>query len=1405
MPDFKKLFLLFIVFNNFLLLSQVPVWHWAKDANSASPETLWDVSHDPTSTNVYVGGSFKGNLSSKYGPAFSSASGISDGLVAKYDVLGNVLWAFKIAGASGDEEVRGVAVDPSGNVYITGSFNSTTDFDPSASTFNLTSAGGTDGFLAKYSSAGAFLWAVKFGGANNEDSYKMAADANGIYITGSYESIPTTFYSYSSPITKTTSFTDNQINMFGAKYNSNGIAQWVVSGGSNLDDYGIKVIADASNVYFLGIYYHDISFKNATGVAGATMPDEQHNKANTYILQVTQAGNLGWQTNITTSQGGKDVIGWSIAQDAGNLYVTGQSDGNINFKYPTPALTQAVSTLNDLFLAKLSKATGTFLWNTSATGNGTGDQIGRALEVDGLGNIILGGNFNTGLNYTSVGGPNFAAGAQDIFLTGYNNAGTFLWSYKAGGAATENFNGLATDNFGNIYLAGDHGGSPTFGTVTLGAGGGTDIYLAKLGCAAVTNNTISAAQTICTGNAPSTLTGSLPTNGNLYTWEMSANSSTWTSATGTYTNQNYSPPPLTATTYYRRIATGAGCLGSPSNTLQITVTQPPSTSNAGNTQTVCVSTVTLNATAATSGTGAWSVITGTGNVTSVSNPSSQVTGLSFGSNAFVWTISNSPCASSTATVTIVRDIPPTPFAGNQQTVCAATATLAATNPTVGAGVWSVIAGPSNVTSINNPSSQVTALGTGTNAFLWTVSNGVCPTATSAVTIIRDVMPTSFAGNTQTVCASNATLAATNPTIGNGMWSVIAGPGNVTAQGDPSSQATALSTGTNTFLWTVTNGVCPTATSSVNILRDIVPASNAGNTQTVCAATATLAATNPTIGSGVWSVNTGTGNVTTITDPSSQVTGLSIGNNSFVWTVTNGVCPGVTSTVTIIRDDIPTISNAGINQTVCATTYTLNANTPSVGNGAWSVIAGTASVNTISNPASSANGVAVGQNSFVWTISNGVCPSSSSTVIVTRDDFPTASNAGSNQSVCTTTYTLNGNLPTVGTGLWSVITGTASVTTVTDPASEVTGLSDGQNNFVWTISNGMCQASSSTVSITKDDLPTISNAGSNQTICATSFTFNGNSPLIGTGTWSVVSGPASLISASSPTASSAGLGISQNQFAWIITNGTCPPSSSILLINRDEDPTTSNAGPDRKICSDQASLSGNLPSVGTGSWTLISGAGLITDPNVNNSAITNLGAGANNFVWTITNGICPSTTDNIIITQDLPPSLASAGADKEVEAPLTDLSAITPSIGTGYWSVIEGEAQITNNSNANTSVNNLSIGNNIFRWTTQNGVCPESTDDIIVYVKPLNIPNGFSPNQDGFNDTFFIPTLEFYSNVKLNVFNRWGGAVYADNDYKNNWKGTNLSNEKLADDTYYYVLEINSKFHFAGFVLIKQNK
>jgi hypothetical protein len=167
---------------------------------------------------------------------------------------------------------------------------------------------------------------------------------------------------------------------------------------------------------------------------------------------------------------------------------------------------------------------------------------------------------------------------------------------------------------------------------------------------------------------------------------------------------------------------------------------------------------------------------------------------------------------------------------------------------------------------------------------------------------------------------------------------------------------------------------------------------------------------------------GAGVFATPNSPNSLVTGIATGTNVYQWSISNGVCAPSTSTVMVIKDPNPTTSNAGSTQTVCAFTATLAGNTPTVGTGLWTLVSGGGAISSPSSPNSVVNGLSPGTNVFQWTISNGTCPPSTSTVAIIRDLSPTISTAGTTSNICTSTITLNGNTPTTGTGNWSLVSG-----------------------------------------------------------------------------------------------------------------------------------------------------------------------------------------------------------------------------------------------------------------------------------------------------------------------------------------------------------------------------------------------
>ena len=135
--------------------------------------------------NVYFTGDFTGTVNFNPGSGTSnlSSANAESVFVLKLDTNGNFVWAKQFASTTGSE-AHGIAVDGNGNVYVAGGFSGTVDFNPGSATYNLTSAGGLDAFVAKLDSSGNFVWADRFGGTGDDIAYGLAVDSANVYTTG---------------------------------------------------------------------------------------------------------------------------------------------------------------------------------------------------------------------------------------------------------------------------------------------------------------------------------------------------------------------------------------------------------------------------------------------------------------------------------------------------------------------------------------------------------------------------------------------------------------------------------------------------------------------------------------------------------------------------------------------------------------------------------------------------------------------------------------------------------------------------------------------------------------------------------------------------------------------------------------------------------------------------------------------------------------------------------------------------------------------------------------------------------------------------------------------------------------------------------------------------------------------
>ena len=455
----------------------------------------------------------------------------------------------------------------------------------------------------------------------------------------------------------------------------------------------------------------------------------------------------------------------------------------------------------------------------------------------------------------------------------------------------------------------------------------------------------------------------------------------------------------------------------------------------------------------------------------------------------------------------------------------------------------------------------------------------------------------------------------------------------------------LTTGSKTVTINYTAGcAAASATSSTPTTVTVAPLGGTATAaaSTVCVGsnttisltgyTGTIQWQNSTDGSSDWTnVNTGSGGTTaTYTTPNLT------DNTYYQAIVSSGVCAAVNSTTApILVNAVPTTAAAGDDQTAAATcgltSVALAGNVASIGTGAWSIISGTGGTITDASLATSTfTGTAGSTYTLRWMISNGSC-SSFDDVLVKFNTNPSTANAGADQTGSTTcgltTITLAGNSPAAGTGVWSIISGAGgAITSSSSTTSTFSGTAGSTYALRWTISSNPCGVSTDEVLITFNLNPTAANAGADQNASSTggiiSTTLAGNSPSVGTGQWTIVSGTGGVITAlSNPTSTFTGSTGSSYTLRWTITNGLCTSTDEMVIASGFS--WTGLGGDD---------LWGNGNNWSTG-----------TQPNAGAEVVISSGNPKLNADYTVAGSLTLSGTASLTVNAGKTLSIASSGA------------------------------------------------------------------------------------------------------------------------------------------------------------------
>ncbi|MFX1532603.1 MAG: SBBP repeat-containing protein [Promethearchaeota archaeon] len=429
---------------------------------------------DDTGNTYITGYTDSTNFPNSTNALNTTTNGAADVFVTKLNATGNGLVFSTYLGGSDDDEGYGIAVDTSGNSYITGRTNSS-DF-PTYNAYNTTHNGGTyEMFVTKLNATGnGLVFSTYLGGSDDDEGYGIAVDTSGnSYITGwtTSSDFPNSMSAFD---TTSNGFTDGFITKLNAT--GNGLVFSTYLGGNGHDYAQAIVLDDNRNSYITG----------RTG--SSNFPTQNANQSThgggAVDCFVTKLNATGTGLNFSTYLGGNgNDFGEGIVVDGqGNTYITGYTDSSSDFPIQNAYNSTYGGGLFDAFVTKLNNTGNGLVYSTFLGGNG--DDQAYDIVIDDDGNSYLTGKTSSNNFPTLHAYDNTFGGNYDVFTTKMNVTGTeLIFSTYLGHGAYEEGRAIAVDNVGDSYVTGYTASGVSFPLVNAyqnTSGGGSDVFVTKL-------------------------------------------------------------------------------------------------------------------------------------------------------------------------------------------------------------------------------------------------------------------------------------------------------------------------------------------------------------------------------------------------------------------------------------------------------------------------------------------------------------------------------------------------------------------------------------------------------------------------------------------------------------------------------------------------------------------------------------------------------------------------------------------------------------------------------------------------------------------------------------------------------------------------------------------------------------
>ena len=499
----KLTFIVTSLLISYNLFSQIPTLDWAKQLVSTGDMFALTMAIDD-SGNSYTSGSFQGTEDFDPGAGTFSLSSYSatqeNAFITKLDSSGNLVWA-KVFLSTFSSIIHSSTTDNLGNIYLTGNFKGTCDFDPDPSTvfYMASTSAYPNAFVCKLNANGELLW-VKHTVTTYASSDEIEIDQQGNILTvGHFQT--TADFDPGSGVFNMTSTTGSNPDVFVSKLDANGNFMWAKKLGGTQSDIGLSISIDsAGNIFTTGYFFGTADFDPGPSVYNLTCAGT----IDGFVSKLDANGNF----ILAGSIGGTNTVKPKsiVTGSSGKSYVSGSFSGTVDFDPGIGVFNLTSNGGDDLFVVELDTA-GNLDWVKTIEGPYS-DGCEQA-QLDSNGDLYLIGSFRDTVDFDP--GPGIynltttTANSSDLYMCKLTNSGAFEWAF--GLDVNVSFYGpnLRLDTSNNVYLTGQFNGTVDFdpGITVSNMTSTDDCFILKLNqCALLTpalSISSSEGDTICMG------------------------------------------------------------------------------------------------------------------------------------------------------------------------------------------------------------------------------------------------------------------------------------------------------------------------------------------------------------------------------------------------------------------------------------------------------------------------------------------------------------------------------------------------------------------------------------------------------------------------------------------------------------------------------------------------------------------------------------------------------------------------------------------------------------------------------------------------------------------------------------------------------------------------------------------